>query len=367
MALAISSYEDLEGLKDEQDLLRLVWTLDERAYLAVDLGEVVAREIKAEAQDDLPFVNSYFVQDPYGNGIMGAVVAGFFAQSKWECDVTCGAGVNSLLYSIAKLTKGRPMYVIGDVYPDLPHWVEQSGGKCVSRYGVSSGDGHILKAQAAGALLVLVERPSLAGEGLSLVQLRELCDGVGRFNAIVVVDESYANYYSPSFSAVNIVSELRNLVVIRGLSKAYSLGGLRLGFCVTPSWLNEQVRAVIPPLLASSLSLRIGRAVLGLGDITEPLRERIRTAKPQMMTLLEASGITGAIPSCDLLPYVFFRETALDAQRQLADCGIVGKLQPFWSERDMAVANKYRLSVPLRPERMERLKEGIGVPNASCP
>jgi histidinol-phosphate/aromatic aminotransferase/cobyric acid decarboxylase-like protein len=365
MVLAISSYKDLEGLADDQDLLRLVWTLDERAYLAVDLGEVVASEIKAEAHDDLPFVNSYFVQDPYGNGIMGAAVASFFAQSKWDCDVTCGAGVNSLLHAIAGLTKGRPMYVIGDVYPDLPHWVEQSGGRCVSRYGGSSGDGHICKARAAGALLVLVERPSLAADGFSLVQLRDLCDGVGRFSAIVVVDESYANYYPPSFSAVNIVSELKNLVVIRGLSKAYSLGGLRLGFCVTPSWLTEQVRAVIPPLLASSLSLRIGRAVLGLGDITKLLRERIRTAKPQMMTLLEAGGITDAIPSCELLPYVFYRETDLKAQRQLADRGIVGKLQPFWSERDLAMANKYRLSVPLRPERMEHLKERIGVPNAS--
>lgn len=360
MTLAISSYEKVQSLADEEGLLNLAWTLDERAYLAVDLAKIISLELAEEMRGDLPFVNSYFVQDPYGEDFLGAAVAYFFTKAGWDCSVTCGAGVNSLLQSLAHLTNERPAYVIGDVYPDFAHWVEQLGGTCLSQYSQRNGPDHINNVRASRASVVLTERPALIGDDLSLLQLRELCDGVAPFKAIVVVDESYANYYPPSFSAVNIASDVQNLVVLRGLSKGYWLGGLRLGYSVASAAVTTLVRAVVPPMLASSLSLRMARAILNLGDITQLLRKRVPAAKEEMTTLLKAAGATHIIPSCEYVPYVFYSGNDLDAQRCLSSLGIVGKLQPFWSDSTNAVTHLYRLSVPLLPERMELLRRKMG-------
>lgn len=360
MALAVSSYDKLPALADAEGLLNLAWTLDERDYLSVNLAEVLRRELEDEARAGQPFLNSYFVQDPYGEEMLRAALTSFFSPAAWRCSITCGAGVNSLLHALARLTDGRPAYVIGDAYPDFPHWVEQSGAQCLSRHGVREGESHVENVRAAGASVVLVERPALTGDQIDLQRLRELCDGVASCGAAVIVDESYANYYPPSFSAVNLVSDVRNLAVLRGLSKAYWLGGLRLGYCVASEALTARVRAAVPPMLASSLSLRFGRAVLELGDITQPLRERVPAAAAEMRALLGAAGLIEATAACEFVPYLFCRGNDFDARQRLNGRGILGKSQPFWSESARAVTHIYRLSVPLSPERMGLLRSKLG-------
>ncbi|MCE9667067.1 aminotransferase class I/II-fold pyridoxal phosphate-dependent enzyme [Myxococcus stipitatus] len=363
MALAISSYAKLKTLQDGEDVLNLAWTLDEREFLAVDVAAVVARELLDEAHQPR-FVNSYFVQDPYGEACLGPSIDGYFARADWGRGITCGAGVNGLLHALAKLTGGGPTYVVGDVYPDLPHWVERLEARCLSRRDGRPGDDHVSNVRALGARLVLVDHPALVGEELDLEQLRELSLGVAGHGAVVVVDESYANYYPPAFSAIHLVPELENLAVLRGVSKAYWLGGLRLGYCVASRSLSERIRAIAPPLQSSSLSLRLARAVLELGDITGPLRERVRSAKAEMLSLFEQAGLGARWSSRECLPYVFCDGSDTRTRQDLERRGIIGKLQPFWGETSHAVPHRYRLSVPLSQARMALLRQKMGAGHA---
>ncbi|MCP3102430.1 aminotransferase class I/II-fold pyridoxal phosphate-dependent enzyme [Myxococcus sp. K15C18031901] len=363
MALAISSYAKLRTLQDDGGLLNLAWTLDEREFLTVDTAEVIRRELLDEANEPR-FVNSYFVQDPYGEACLGPSIDGHFARAHEDRGVTCGAGVSGLLHALAKLTGHGPAYVIGDVYPDFPHWVGQLEARCVSRQDGRPGVDHVGNVRAMGATLVLVDHPALVGEDLDLEQLRELSDGVAPQGAVVLVDESYANYHPPSFSAINLVPQVENLAVLRGVSKAYWLGALRLGYCVASRRLSERIRAVTPPLQASSLSLRFARAVLDQGDITGPLRERVRSAKAEMLAAFSSAGLTARWTSRECLPYVFCDEGDVETRRDLERRGIIGKLQPFWGEASHAVTHRYRLSVPLNQTRMALLRQKMGAGHA---
>jgi histidinol-phosphate/aromatic aminotransferase/cobyric acid decarboxylase-like protein len=355
MALAISSYETLPVLGDSEGVLNLAWTLDERAFLAVDPAAVIARELAQEVGERLPFVNSYFVQDPYGENVLGPAVAAFFAQEGWPCRVTCGAGANSLLHALARLAQAGSAFMVGDVYPDFPCWIERCGGECRSRAGWRGVDDLLAELESPPPAVVLVERPALVGRELALSELAELCTVATRRDIVVLVDESHGNYLPPAWSAVRLVVDHPSLVVLRGLSKAYSQGGLRLGYCVTSAAMAERLRAMIPPLLVSSLSLRLGRAILALGDIMGPLRARVLTARMEMATALEPLGLQAA-ETCDQVPYVFYRDEDHEVQRSLESRGILGKQQPFWMEDDRSVGRLYRLSVPLRPERLEILR-----------
>jgi histidinol-phosphate/aromatic aminotransferase/cobyric acid decarboxylase-like protein len=358
MSLAVSSYEKLPTLGDELGLLNLAWTLDERDCLATELSTQVASELEAELRDGLPYINRYFVQDPYGETLLGPTVAAFFSQQGWPCGVVCGAGVISLLHALARLACGGPAYVAGDVYPDFPFWVEGSGATCATGHAGPDGEDHAANAQAAGASLIFLERPSLIGDRIAdLRELQILCEQA--HGAVVLVDESNANYCPASFSAANLAGVVHNLIVVRGLSKGYGLGGLRLGYCVCSAPLRDRVRSVVPPLLASSLALRIGAAVVGLGDIAAPLRERIVASKREVRALLHAVGIQADVQVSEPLPYLLFDRFAEQARVHLDRAGILGKTHLVWSARTGCARALYRISVPLTTPRMELLRERL--------
>jgi histidinol-phosphate/aromatic aminotransferase/cobyric acid decarboxylase-like protein len=357
--LANSSYDDLPALTDTPDLLNLAWTVDEQEYLDADLPALVAAELAAEARGGLPSVNDYAVRDPYGEAALRSAVEALLGVA---APVTCGAGVGALLHGLAALAAGGGLYVVGDVYPDLPHWVGRAGGRIPAAAAAEAGAAeHAAAARAGGAGLVLVDRPELAGgPARSADWLLELCQRVAPGGTTVVVDESYANYSPPALSAAGLATEVGNLVVLRGLAKAYWLGGLRLGYCVTSAPLTATVRAVLPPLQASPLSLRLGAAVLRLGDVTGRLRARIGVAKAETLSLLHGGGLPLARGAGEHVPYVLLPASDVAGRDRLDRLGVLGKRQPCWSGPAGGPRQLHRLSVPLRPERLAELRRRLG-------
>jgi histidinol-phosphate/aromatic aminotransferase/cobyric acid decarboxylase-like protein len=366
-ATASASYAHVDALEDGDGRLGLAWAPDERDFLAEDLDAVLSRVLRGEVGDGLPWSHSYFVKDPYGHDLLGGPVARHFAVPEDSIAVSCGAGVNSLLQALAQRCRGRTAYVIGDVYPDFPHWVGEAGGRCVSRYSGGTADtadsvlGHVARALAADAAVVMLDRPAAVsgGEPMSLSDLSLLCASVSGAASgsgsgpLVVVDESYANHQPPMFSAAGLVSTHPGLVVLRGLSKGYGLGGLRFGYCVTAPETAATVRALLAPMQVSSLSLAVAVAVLELGDVTAPLRERADEARAHTLAVLHAAGITDALQPAFGLPYLYFRPGSA-SPGLLRRRRVAGKDHWFWSERTLGPASLYRISTPLR-ERRARL------------
>jgi histidinol-phosphate/aromatic aminotransferase/cobyric acid decarboxylase-like protein len=355
MPLAINSYKSVEALADGAGTLNLAWTHDERRLLSVDIDSIIARELEDESRHGLEYVNRYLVKDPYGEDALGSSVAGFFGRSHRQGTVTCGAGVASVLHALARLPDERAVCVIGDSYPDFPCWAERSGRRCLALNPLADAEDHARSVSAADASLLVIERPGLISDRFAdLSQLAFLCELAARSGAFVLLDESNANYRPPAYSAVNLVDAATNLVVVRGLSKAYGLGGLRLSYCVASGAATDRIRSLIPPLLSSSLSLRIGMKILQLGDIAAPLRERIGEAKRDMADLFRRGGLEGVVPSSEGLPYLFLERDREYIRTRLGEHGVVGKLHPLWPGRHI-----YRLSAPLEVARMDTLRQKL--------
>ena len=64
------------------------------------------------------------------------------------------------------------------------------------------------------------------------------------FPGVVIVDEAYADFADSSCVNLATAEDNRNLIVMRTLSKSYSLAGLRLGFCIGPVDLIEALYKV---------------------------------------------------------------------------------------------------------------------------
>jgi histidinol-phosphate aminotransferase len=71
-----------------------------------------------------------------------------------------------------------------------------------------------------------------------------LRDIARQFQGILVIDEAYADFIDPElgYDAVSLLQELENVIILRTMSKGYSLAGLRFAYGIGPS-------ALIAPML----------------------------------------------------------------------------------------------------------------------
>jgi histidinol-phosphate/aromatic aminotransferase/cobyric acid decarboxylase-like protein len=346
MPLAIENYSGMSVLADTPSMLNLAWTLDEVELLQPPLGDALG----AQLQEAWLALTTYHVQDPYGERQLTPAVASFLGTDLGRHCIVCGAGVNSLLHALARWGAGKNVYVLGETYPDFPAWVERLGGRCIARAPTPEAAADI------DGELVFVERPSLVGDELGeLSVLATVCEALRRRGALVVVDESNANYYPTTFSAVHLIERCENLVVIRGMSKAYGLGGLRIGYVVAADALRARLHSVVPPLLGASLSLALAARVLRLGDMAPALREQIVCSKRLLLDRFRAAGLRAPIAASHYLPYVLLHADAAYVESNIVKRGILGKFHPVWSGAATEMKRFYRLSAPLSRPRIERL------------
>ncbi|HAK52557.1 MAG TPA: histidinol-phosphate transaminase [Gammaproteobacteria bacterium] len=87
----------------------------------------------------------------------------------------------------------------------------------------------------ADVKLTLLVNPN-APSGV-LVEVEQIEQIARSLNGILLLDEAYVDFADNSYDAIPLIEELDNLVILRTLSKAYSLAGLRLGYGIGPEHL----------------------------------------------------------------------------------------------------------------------------------
>lgn len=92
-------------------------------------------------------------------------------------------------------------------------------------------------------------------------------------NAMVVVDEAYIEF-SPEYSCAKLLSEFDNVIVLRTLSKAFALAGLRCGFTLANTDVITLLSKVIAPYPISAPVAEIASTALtsGLSKMTEQVQ-----------------------------------------------------------------------------------------------
>ena len=101
-----------------------------------------------------------------------------------------------------------------------------------------------------------------------------------RLNCLLVVDEAYMDFAAPQSTAPSFV-QAPNIVVLRTLSKAWGLAGIRLGYCFGSADIISYLMKVKPPYNINTLTSNAALRALQNTDrlqanVNEILRERER-------------------------------------------------------------------------------------------
>jgi histidinol-phosphate aminotransferase len=218
-------------------------------------------------------------------------------------ELLVGAGADEILDLIAKafLPLGGTAVLPAPTYAMYRVLTEQRGAQLavVPRQPAAEGfalDIEAVRAAARTAQLVWLCSPNNP-TGLAEPEgaIEALLDGLaadaaseGRPQPIVVLDEAYAEFAGTSLLALR--NDYDALVIVRTMSKAYALAGLRVGFAVAKPPLIEAIAPYRPPGSVSIVSVSIAADVLVEPSLPGPNVARVRAERERLASGLRDAG-----------------------------------------------------------------------------
>lgn len=209
--------------------------------------------------------------------------------------VTAGADDALDRFCRAFLAPGREMVLPVPTFEMLPRYVKLCGA---TTRDVAWPDGDfpcdaVLRAvnKATGAI-ALVSPNNPTGAVATSDDLATVCRG---FDGAVLVDLAYAEFADEDLTTAAL--QYDNAIVVRTLSKAWGLAGLRIGFALGRPALLDALRRVGQPYAASGLSLAVASRWLREGAAAvEGFVQRVRDERGLLRDELTSLGVT-SLPS----------------------------------------------------------------------
>ncbi len=140
---------------------------------------------------------------------------------------------------------------------------------------------------AQGAVTLIASPNSPSGHIVPIEDLRILAS---QLKGILAIDEAYVNF-APD-SALSMVREFDNVILLRTLSKGYSLAGLRMGFGIANPRLLAGLFKVKDSYNIDAIATKVGAAAILDRIYTDNCIDRIKSSRTKLAINLEKLGFT---------------------------------------------------------------------------
>jgi histidinol-phosphate aminotransferase len=144
---------------------------------------------------------------------------------------------------------------------------------------------------AQGAITFIASPNSPSGHSVPIAQLRELAQ---RLSGVLAIDEAYVDFAENS--ALSLVTEFDNVIVLRTLSKGYSLAGLRLGFGIAQPSLLAGMFKVKDSYNVDAIAIQVGAAAMRDQAYKQECAAKVKVSRAQLMLDLKQLGFN-VLPS----------------------------------------------------------------------
>ncbi|MEO0867007.1 MAG: histidinol-phosphate transaminase [Cyanobacteria bacterium J06642_11] len=138
---------------------------------------------------------------------------------------------------------------------------------------------------AAGALTLIASPNSPSGHQVPMADLRKLAASV---SGILAIDEAYIDFAEGS--ALDLVHDYDHVIVLRTLSKGYSLAGLRFGFGIAQPTLLDGLLKLKDSYGVDEIAIHIAAAAMADQDYKDRCISKIKQSRAALTTALNQLG-----------------------------------------------------------------------------
>jgi histidinol-phosphate aminotransferase len=278
----------------------------------------VLRDIRGVGLDDPELVELSINENPLGSSrrAIEAVASRMFGMNRYpfhnqleqalathhdipEETILTGVGsseILSLLVTASYFDRAGNTVTASPSYPDVPRKTETLGRE-VRRVPLTNDFSldldAMLDAIDSETRIVFVCNPNNpTGQLLAADELRRFAERVPN-DVVLCVDEAYIHFVDdPDYpSAIALAQERENVLVTRTFSKAYGLGGIRVGYGIANSELAQQLaRFGFGQLNKNTLSIAAALGALEDPEHVTRSVEVVREGKQYLYAQLEALG-----------------------------------------------------------------------------
>jgi histidinol-phosphate aminotransferase len=203
--------------------------------------------------------------------------------------ITVGAGADELLDMIAKsyIGDGTPVLLSRPTYPMFRILSEMAGGSIdeLPAPDLRIDRANFLARAHAAGVTWLCNPNNPTGELLPVDFIADLADAA---RGVVAIDEAY--YEMSGVTALPLIETMPNLVVVRTLSKAFGLAGVRVGYALAGPAISDVLKRVRPPGSISGVSAALGtQALTNIAGMRDRV-ERVTAERSRLHRELTALG-----------------------------------------------------------------------------
>jgi histidinol-phosphate aminotransferase len=149
---------------------------------------------------------------------------------------------------------------------------------------------------AQGAVTFVASPNSPSGHIVPLDDLRTLASQI---SGVLVIDEAYVDF--AEYSALPLVREFENVILLRTLSKGYSLAGLRMGFGIANPQLLSGLFKVKDSYNIDAIATLVGAAAMRDRSYKNSCAERVKKSRSHLAIELQNLGFTVGESHCNFL------------------------------------------------------------------
>jgi len=227
-----------------------------------------------------------------------------------EENIWAANGSNEILQTIFLACGGASHLALGftpsySVHPLIAQltktpWV---AGTRDENFAIDIASATALITEKAPKIVVITTPNNPSGTLTSIADIRELAEAAGKVDALLVVDEAYAEFSSET-SAVTLIEEFPHVVVVRTMSKAFAFAGARLGYFIAhPAMVNAALITRLPYHL-SSLTQAAAEVAL---DFHDQLQAEVKTLIGERERIVAAITEVGFTAQDSAANFILFK------------------------------------------------------------
>lgn len=141
----------------------------------------------------------------------------------------------------------------------------------------------------SGAAMVIVCNPNApSGSFIDPAEIKKLADQL-KDKSILLIDEAYADFAKSN--CVQLIKECENVIILRSMSKGYSLAGLRFGYAIAPKKIIEGLRKVKDSYNVDAIAITTASAAIWDQGYFKGNVEKVKAERTRLTAALREMGL----------------------------------------------------------------------------